>query len=69
MGKLAAIETCMADSSKDEAHPLLEARSPKIQGLVSSPYVGQKSAPHQLWARTPAVMQCGMCKCCWKGAR
>ena len=29
----------MADSSRDEAHPLLEARSPKIQGLVSSPYV------------------------------
>ena len=24
----AAIETCMANSSKDEAHPLLEARSP-----------------------------------------
>ena len=28
----AAIETCMADSSKDEAHPLLEARSPCMGG-------------------------------------
>ena len=32
----AAIETCMADSSKDEAHPLMEARSPC---RVAEPYL------------------------------
>ena len=46
----AAIETCMADSSKDEAHPLLEACSPGPLGLGSCPYtVAKQPGLHQLW--------------------
>ena len=44
----AAIETCMGDSSKDEAHPLLEARSPCPTGFGSGKPVLPKSRP--AWA-------------------